>query len=320
MKELINSVHPEDKEEFIHGVEQLRIGEPMNTQYRIITPSGKTKYLHTIAHPLLSETGQILRFTGTTHDLTGLRDKEVEYENQKFLLKKAFELARIGTWELDLETQHLRWSRELKKIMGMKEDKSSPSTEVFFAMLNPDDRRILQTMIEEQIESGEPSSVEYNIYLHGEIKTILSMSQAIKDENGKVTKLSGIAMDVSNTRRTEQKLKATEDLFYSFFENAPDAVLIENEEGIILNANKNACEMKGLKRTDIIGKNLLDLIPLEHHTEVMRNFKQMFSGESDSIQTRTWNISGREVPIQIKATKILYKDQPAILLNIRNSE
>ena len=320
LKELFDTVVQSDRNEFEESANKLRMGEVMDVEYRIITPKNKLKYLHTIAHPLKDESGNIIRYVGSTHDITGLREHELENENQKFLLRKAFEMAKIGTWEYDLESGRILWSKELKKIMGMKEDEQTPSFEVFNAMIYPQHRELMMQTIQDQVASGQPASIEYSIHTHGEIKNILSFSHVIKNDIGKTIKLSGVAMDVSNTRRTEKKLKATEDLFNSFFENVPYAVIIESEDGTILNANNNACILKGLSRTDIIGKNLLDLIPKEHHGEVMKNFKKMFSGETDALQTKTWNISGHEIPIQIKASKILYKNQPALLLNIRNDE
>lgn len=317
---IVKMIHPADLDRFNEAFKNLEKGETLDFEFRITTPRNHLKYLHSIAHPVKDESGKIVRYVGTTHDMTAQRISEQANKSQLELLKNAFEIAKIGTWDYNLQTGRLIWSKELKRIMGMKEDENSPSLEVFLAMVHPTDRKELESMIAEQMQKGEPATLEYSIYTHGEIKSIFSVSYANKNEQQEIISLNGICMDVSKMRRTENKLKATEDLFNSFFENVPDAVMIESEEGIILNANKNACQLKGVQRSDIVGKNFLDLIPSQHHPEMMKNFKKFFSGESNDFITKTWNITGDEIPVHIKATRILYKDQPAVLLNIRNQE
>ena len=106
-------------------------------------------------------------------------------------------------------------------------------------------------------------------------------------------------------------------MFNSFFENVPDAIFIEDNYGTILNVNKKACELQGISKKQLIGKNISELIPDADKSKLMADFKKLFNGEITEHISTYYKITGEPADIEIKAMRISYKDVPAVLLNVR---
>ena len=70
-----NYVHEDDLEEYDAMQEQAMAGKPFNYQYRIITPSGKIKWIQDEAIPIFGEDGTFIQTHGIIHDIT--KDKEL---------------------------------------------------------------------------------------------------------------------------------------------------------------------------------------------------------------------------------------------------
>jgi PAS domain S-box-containing protein len=89
MELFYSRLHPEDRKRVVDLYERAEIEKKTDYQvdYRIVLPDGTIKHLHTIGHPVLNESGQLLEYVGTTIDVT-------EQWQATAKLKKAFEEIR----------------------------------------------------------------------------------------------------------------------------------------------------------------------------------------------------------------------------------
>lgn len=111
---------------------------------------------------------------------------------------------------------------------------------------------------------------------------------------------------------------ANEDRFRVLFEHAPDAIFIENREGVILDANPAACRLQGVPRAELVGRNVLDLVPEAERARVQRDFEGWFSGAVTRYEGYTRRAGGDPVAVEITGTPLLFDGQPAVLLNVRD--
>src|SRR6266705_689876 len=77
--------HPEDRKRVVDLFERAEIEKTeFQVDYRIVLPDGTIKHLHTIGHPILNESGDLVEFVGTAMDVT-------EQRQARARLEKAFE-------------------------------------------------------------------------------------------------------------------------------------------------------------------------------------------------------------------------------------
>ncbi len=139
----------------------------------------------------------------------------------------------------------------------------------------------------------------------------------IERSNGK-TFIGGFGFNISALKKTEERLKDAEQGFLTIFEHSPDAIFIEDEQGNILNANRKACEIQGVSKNRLIGKNILDLTPDSKKSTVKKQFDQMWVGNIPSLISYTWSNYGEEIPVEIHSGRIIYNGKPALILTLRD--
>jgi PAS domain S-box-containing protein len=78
-------VHPEDRPSVMQGLEQaVRERSDFESNYRIVCPAGSIKHIHSLAHPVFNESGDITEYVGTVIDMT-------EQQQARAALEQAFE-------------------------------------------------------------------------------------------------------------------------------------------------------------------------------------------------------------------------------------
>lgn len=100
--------------------------------------------------------------------------------------------------------------------------------------------------------TGTPVKVkDFQILKKDGTKLTLEVSASlIRDSDGQPTGFRGIAVDVTERKRTEEALKETEKRYRSLFENSLDAIVITDRKGRFVDANKAALDLFRLSREE----------------------------------------------------------------------
>jgi PAS domain S-box-containing protein len=119
--------------------------------------------------------------------------------------------------------------------------------------------------------------------------------------------------------RAEQDLRESRRRFRDLFENSPDAIFVEDLEGMVLDVNFAACVLHGLTREQLIGKNALnDLIPPSRRENAHRDFQKLASGKLSWIEGESLTADGNSTPVEVRAGRVEYNGKPALLLHVRD--
>jgi len=117
----------------------------------------------------------------------------------------------------------------------------------------------------------------------------------------------------------EEALHESQRRFHDLFENSPDAIFVEDLNGTVLDVNLAACILHGLARDQLIGKNVFnDLIPPARREEARRDFEKMAGGKWSRAESESLTAEGHATPVEIRASRIEYGGQPAMLLHVRD--
>jgi len=89
--------------------------------------------------------------------------------------------------------------------------------------------------------------------------------------------------------------------------------------GNVLDVNAAACALHGVTREELIGRNALNhLIPLPRRDEARRNFQRLASGELFWVEGESERADGSTVPVEVRASRVEYAGQPALLMHVRD--
>lgn len=132
------------------------------------------------------------------------RTKEAMEHAEK--LKEAQAIARMGNWDLDLETGKETWSDEIFRIYGLQVGELEPSMDVFTSHIHPDDIEMIRKKITGSLSSLENSSFTFRIIRKdGIIRHALSQWKFILNEKGKPIRIYGIMQDITDRKSAEEE-------------------------------------------------------------------------------------------------------------------
>ncbi|WP_111977165.1 response regulator [Algibacillus agarilyticus] len=152
-----------------------------------------------------------------------LREQEI-IDNQK-LLARAQELAHLGSFELNIETLTMKWSEELFNILGYSQNKDTTLNNIFCLMPESDQGKF-QANIERLLKNDELTvpSIEFTITTaYGKKRQVMIMLEKQMNDNEEYF-IIGTVNDVSNIRRTEIALKASEERLSLILQSTHDAL------------------------------------------------------------------------------------------------
>ena len=163
--------------------------------------------------PFCDESGAVVKWYGTNTDIEDRKQAEEKLRLSEKSLADGQRLTKTGTWVLDFRTGNTDWSVETCRIFGFPDPPPSPHYSEFRARVHSEDREAVDRGLRESFETGTPRPLCYRFLLpDGTMKFIETISEPVKDETGKVLKLMGTIMDVTERRQAEDALQSSEIL------------------------------------------------------------------------------------------------------------
>lgn len=169
--------------------------------------------------------------TNMLHDpiINGIVDNFRDVTEQKELqdlLKNASELAKIGSWEVDLVKNSVYWSDITKKIREVEPD-FEPDLDTGISYFKEGDREIIASRVKECIENGTPWDEELQITtFKGNSKWVRTIGRA-EFSQGKCIRIYGSFQDIHDTKIAQLDLLK----FKQVIENSRDGIALANPQG-----------------------------------------------------------------------------------------
>jgi PAS domain S-box-containing protein len=173
-----------------------------------------------------------LRVVVAHENITERKQAEIQLMASEANLIKSQQMARLGSWELDLSNLNdinanpLSWSDEVFRMLGYVQGEFEPSNEAFFHAVHPDDRENLSQMMAEAVQGGKSYSTDHRvIWADGTQHVIHAQAEIIySEENGQPVKVVGLGQDITERKQAEQELRESEQRFQSIVANVPGMV------------------------------------------------------------------------------------------------
>jgi PAS domain S-box-containing protein len=250
-----NRIHPDDQAYVAEIVQAYLDGKTAayTVEYRLLCKNGDYKWI--MARGMVvsrSEDGKPLRMIGTHTDISECKQVEEALRQSQKELQEAQRIAHMGSWQLTMTTHQVVWSKELYCIMGLDPDLPPPDYTEYFRYFSPESWEQLSSALSRTQETGEPYELELEIVRaaggHG---WILARGEAIRDDNGAIVGLHGVALDITERKVMEDELKTSEAKFRSIIEVSPVPMALHDEQQNITLLNPAFVQTFGYNVDDI---------------------------------------------------------------------
>ena len=147
-----------------------------------------------------------------------LQSSEEKYHISELDLKKAQQIAHLGNWALNIETNELLWSDEIYRIFDCEPHEFDATYEAFIGFIHPDDREKVNSAYLKSLDTKTEYQIEHRIITkNNQIKYVKEKCTTTFNEHGKPLSSFGIAIDITESKQAEQALLAKMDELERFF-------------------------------------------------------------------------------------------------------
>jgi PAS domain S-box-containing protein len=233
---------------------------------------------------------------------------QTEYEN-------LYEFAPCGYLTLNAKGRIVRVNLTGTRLLEVhRESAIGASLSRFF---DPPWRETLADSLRQTGETGERQSVDLRLK-GGEPsdRWVRADIEAEPYPNGSVIRWRVVLTDITARRQAQREMRESQKKYQTLFERANDAIFVARAEtGTILDANRQAEQLLGKPREEIIGTHQSALHPVEERDQCLAHFhgdvqrKRADPFRDLSILHR----DGRKIPVEISSAVIEYQGNPCVL-------
>ena len=173
--------------------------------------------------------------------------------------KESQEIAKIGSWFYDYNTDKVSWSDETYKMIGMEPQSVEPNYDFYMSLIHEEDKDLVNDF--DSLLKTPNQILKYRILTKtGKLKYIYEKRSVLIKDN-KITKIIGICQDITERVEAELKLNTTKNLLSDTLSSINDGFVILDNNSHYLFVNEKAAELLGKKVDELIGKHIWTEFP-----------------------------------------------------------
>lgn len=193
---------------------------------------------------------------GMTGELSRAADDLAASEG---FLEQAQRIANVGSWQVDLATGSLRLSAQTLRLFDLPPD-GSRSVEDFVAFFLPESRELIRRATREAIREGTPWDLELSLVSARGAPRWVRAVGGVERQGDWSVRVTGTLQDITDRKRTEQALQASEQFMRVITDNLPGRVVYWNRDQRCEFANRSSAESFGRTQQEMIGLSLREAL------------------------------------------------------------
>ncbi len=140
-------------------------------------------------------------------------------------VREARSLARVGSWELDLQNNHLMWSQGTRDVFEVESDSLGPSYQDFLQLVHPEDRDMVDQAFTDAVREHTPYDVVHRLVMpDGRVKVVHERCAIHYDQHGRPLRALGAVQDITEQNEAEEALRKSEEHFRLLAEGTSDVI------------------------------------------------------------------------------------------------
>ena len=296
-------IHPDDLRAARHHLQFQLFGQSNISEYRIVTKTGKERWVRDYGRPIWDETGtNVVRIIGAVQDVTDQKRAEAMLEQLMRSLG-----ARIKELDCLYTIAHLAEDPTLDL-----EDVLARAVDLLPHALQYPEIACARAEVQGQVYAtenfGTPACQQTAaIVVRGTVIGSLSAGYVQAPPDEPFTKeehqlLKAVAERLARLveiRQSETALRESERRYRALFDSAADGIYVHDMDQRFLDVNQRACDMLGYTRAELMAAGSQAITAPGTHESTFQTMQQRKDGST--------------LPVEVHSRAIEYSGEPAIL-------
>jgi len=263
---------------FLKRLKEILAGEPtrhIETQFKC---KDGTWMWADIESRLIKKGGLPVGFQLAARDITDRKRAEEALRESEERYRELFENANDIVYTHDLDGQLISSNRAAELATGYSRDEAKNLN--IDKIVAPEYLAEARRMVERKFAEGEPTRYELEIITKDGRRLQLEVSTRLIYKDAKPVAVQGIGRDITERKRAEEALRASETRFRELANSLPETVYEADEAGNVTFVNRRGFELFGYSQEDFEkGLNILEAAAPGDRETVKRSFQRVWSGE-----------------------------------------
>lgn len=299
---VFSRLHPEDRDRVVETIfESARTLDTFYCEFRVILPRQGLCWRWSQAQPQRMEDGSTL-WHGIISDITERKKAEETLRASEEDLRESQRIAHVGSWRLDLATNHVVWSDELYRMYGFDPKLPPPPFTEHQKLFSPESWDRLSTALQKTRDTGSPYDLELETQrIDGSRGWMWVHGMSVLDASGSTIGLRGVAQDITERKRAEELIRESNEYLENLINYANVPIIVWDMQFKISRFNHAFEVLTGKNTDEVLGKSIETLFPHDQISKSMALIKETLEGErwkdieisiqhiDGSIRTVLWN-------------------------------
>ncbi len=257
-REWLELLHAEDRGAFrARALEAATERERVDVEYRLRRADGAWRHIRQTMEPLSEADAQgKMRWFNTLQDVTERKRTEQNLRDSEARFRQMAENIRDVFFLVDAESNRVLYiSPAYEEIWGRSCESVYANADSWTEAIHPEDRAATYESYKKGIAAAQ-FQYEYRVVRpDGSIRWIEARGFPIRDETGKVYRVTGVAEDITERKRAAEELRESERRFSDLLSNVEMVSLMLDRDARITYCNDYFLRLTGWQREEVIGQD-----------------------------------------------------------------
>ncbi|MCS6809593.1 MAG: PAS domain S-box protein, partial [Candidatus Kapabacteria bacterium] len=269
-------IYPDDREAVMHHIERLlteQRSEPL--EHRIIHKNGSIRWIKNTPVLRIADDGTLIGYDGLISDITERKEAELALRESEERFRFIVEQSPISIAIISLNNRILKANATFCSMLGYSEHEIS---KLYIQDIMPPEEYRQEKELLRQLSDGtlHEISLEQRYYTRsGDILWVHLHSRYIRDAQGKPLVRVSIVENLTPRKKAEEALRTSEERLSALMQNASDAVVINDAEGIFTYLSPSVGRIFYYSPDMLLGKKAYDYIHPDDLERVVAEFQQL---------------------------------------------
>jgi PAS domain S-box-containing protein len=219
------------------------------------------------------------------------------------MFKDAQRIAKTGSWELNLQTNKMKWSEEQFRIFGETRGDYEPTFKKYMDHFSPEDQEKINQTIGLTIDGKQDFAIEHDLIRKDGVRlTVSEQGRILYDDKKRVIGIFGTTRDITDQKKAEEEVLKAQKKFQSIFDNSADGIYQSTPDGKFVMANASMARIFGYRSSEELINSIADIgIQIYANPDDRKNMSDLLAAQGHILNYELEVLTKQQKPIWVSA-------------------